>query len=370
MRNGRRAGSAPAKEKMIPDTMKALVVTGRNQYVLKTVPVPEPKEGEMLVKVEACGICAGDIKASHGTARFWGGDGMPAYCEPPFTPGHEFFGRVAAIGGKVPGDFSVGDRVISEQIVPCGECWYCKRGMYWLCDPHNVYGFKYYLNGGMAEYAILPAGSRNYHVPDDFTLEQGALIEPFSCSLHAVRQADPHEGDTVVLAGAGTLGLGMVQALSQRRFRQLIVLDLMDSRLRLAKSFGADEVLNPSACNAVEEVKKLTGGVGCDIYIEATGHPAAVQQGLDMLRKAGRFVEFSVMSGPSTVDWSIIGDARELTIVGSQLSPNCYEDVISSLKKGTTRTAGVITHRFPLSDWEEAYRVAQTKYAIKVVLIP
>ena len=364
------SADSPTGKKMIPETMKALVVTGRNEYALQTIPVPELREGDMLIRVEACGICAGDIKASHGTSRFWGGDGMPSYCEPPFIPGHEFFGRVVAMKGSVPGDFRIGDRVISEQIVPCGECWYCRRGMHWLCDPHNVYGFKARLNGGMAEYAVLPKGSINYHVPEDFTLEQGALIEPFSCSLHGVRQADPKEGDTVVLAGAGTLGLGMVQALAGWKYRQLIVLDMIDARLELARGFGADVTLNPGACDAVAEVKKRTGGVGCDVYIEATGHPSAVQQGLDMIRKGGTFVEFSVMSGPSTIDWSIIGDAKELTIRGSQLSPDCYETVIDSLRRGATRTQGVITHRFPLEDWQKAYQIAQTKEALKVVLIP
>lgn len=182
--------------------MKAVVAHSKDRYVLEELPIPELRDGDILIKVEACGICAGDIKAHDGISRFWGGDGMPPYVEPTFTPGHEFFGRIVAIQGEVPGNFSVGDRIISEQIVPCGECWYCKRGMYWLCDPHNVYGFKNYLNGGMAEYAILPRGSRNYHVPDSFTIQEAALIEPFACSLHGVQQGNITPTDTVVLAGA------------------------------------------------------------------------------------------------------------------------------------------------------------------------
>ena len=182
--------------------MKAVVAHSKDRYVLEKLPIPELRDGDILIKDEACGICAGDIKAHDGISRFWGGDGMPPYVEPPFTPGHEFFGRIVAIQGEVPGNFSVGDRIISEQIVPCGECLYCKRGMYWLCDPHNVYGFKNYLNGGMAEYAILPRGSRNYHVPDSFTIQEAALIEPFACSLHGVQQGNIAPTDTVVLAGA------------------------------------------------------------------------------------------------------------------------------------------------------------------------
>ena len=107
--------------------MNAVVAYARNQYGLETRPIPALRDGEMLIRVEACGICAGDIKAHDGVSRLLGGDGMLAYAEPPFIPGHEFFGRIVDIRGDVPGDFKIGDRVISEQIVPCGECWYCKR---------------------------------------------------------------------------------------------------------------------------------------------------------------------------------------------------------------------------------------------------
>ena len=354
----------------LPSEMRALVARGVKDYALQNIAVPACGDDDLIIRVEACGICAGAIKASHGTARFWGGDGMPGYCRPPFVPGHEFFGRVVARGKNADDRFQIGDRVISEQIVPCGECYYCKRGMYWLCDPHDVYGFKSYLNGGMAEYARLPKGSRNYRVPEELTLEQAALIEPLSCSLHGVRQAHATKEDTVVLAGAGTLGLGMVNFLRMQGVKRLIVLDLIDRRLEMAREFGADVTLNPKTCDLMAEIARLTDGVGCDVYIEATGHPASVQQGLDIIRKGGTFVEFSVMSGPSTVDWSIIGDAKEITIVGSQLSPHCYEDVISALSRGEIRTQGMISHQFPLEDWEKAYAVAQSTESVKVLLRP
>ena len=352
----------------IPEKMKALVAHGVGDYRLEEVAVPKPKRGELLLKVEGCGICAGDLKAAQGVARFWGGDGNPPYCEVPFIPGHEFVGRVAALGEDAPEGFQIGDRVVSEQIVPCGKCWYCRHGKHWLCDPHNVYGFKNYLNGGMAEYVILPAGSLNYHVPEALTLEQAALIEPFSCSLHGVRQSAATVDDVVVVAGAGTLGLGMIGALRRRNPRKLIALDMMEKRLAKAREFGADLALNPAKCDVRAEIAALTDGVGCDVYIEATGHPAAVQQGLDLIRKGGRFVEFSVMSGTSTVDWSIIGDAKEITIVGSQLSPYCFEPTIEGIATGAIPTDGVVTHVFPLSEWKRAFEVAATQDAIKVVL--
>lgn len=355
---------------MIPKTMKALVVHGQSDYRLEEVSVPVPGEEDILLKVEVCGICAGDVKASHPVARFWGGDGMPGYCEPPFTPGHEFIGKIVAMGNRVSGDFKIGDRLATEQIVPCGECRYCKEGSYWLCNPHNVYGFKNYLNGGMAEYVILPKNSINYHVPANLTIEKAALIEPYACALHGVHRADVKVDDVVVLAGSGTLGLGMVGALRLRNPKKLIVLDMVDSRLEMARKIGADVVINPSKENAQQIIMDLTDGYGCDVYIEVTGHPSAVNQGLEMIKKGGTFVEFSVFGSSATVDWSIIGDTKEINIKGSQLSPYCYPITIENITNGKAPTEGVVTHKFSLEQWEKAFKIAESGEAIKVVLIP
>ena len=149
--------------------------------------------------------------------------------------------------------------------------------------------------------------------------------------------------------------------------RCLIVLDLLDDRLKKAKEFGADLVFNPQRTNAIEEVLRLTEGYGCDIYIEATGHPASVAQGLQMIRKLGRFVEFSVFGHETSVDWSIIGDGKELDILGAHLSPYCFPFVIEHISKGTLKTTGVVTKMFALDEWEKAFAHATGKYGdIKV----
>lgn len=356
----------------LPRMMKALVAYGLNDYRLVDKEVPAPGPGEVLIHVEGCGICAGDLKAAQGAGRFWGGGGMPGYCEPPFVPGHEFFGTVAALGAGMEASYRIGERVIPEQIVPCGQCRYCQSGRYWLCGPHDVFGFKSTLNGGMAEYALLPKNALIHRVPESFTLEQAALIEPFACALHAVDRAQPKDAPVVVLAGCGTLGLGMVAAMQQEQYRPklLVAMDMIDDRLRLARAFGADLTVNPGTESALDAVLEHTDGYGCDVYIEATGHPSAVQQGLDMIAKGGRFVEFSVFGGPSTVDWSIIGDAKEIDILGSSLSPNCFPPVIQGIERGGIQTEGVVSHRFALDQWKEAFEVAHSTQALKVVLVP
>ena len=136
--------------------------------------------------------------------------------------------------------------------------------------------------------------------------------------------------------------------------------------------FGADIVMNPSKEDAVAKIKEMTGGYGCDIYIEASGHPSSVQQGLDCIRKMGRFVEFSVFGAPVTVDWSIISDRKELDLLGVHLSPYCYDTVIEWIANGKLPTDGVVTNKFSLDDWEEGFHIAKTgeNGALKVVLIP
>ena len=121
--------------------MQAVVAYAPKDYRLETVDVPKISEEEILVRVEACGICAGDVKAFEGAPSFWGDDEQPAYIKAPMIPGHEFIGHVVGFGSKVEG-FALGDRVISEQIVPCWECRFCKRGEYWMCEKHDLYGFQ------------------------------------------------------------------------------------------------------------------------------------------------------------------------------------------------------------------------------------
>ena len=344
----------------LPKTMKALAAYSQTDYrFIKDFPKPECGKDDIIIKTEGCGICAGDLKCQHGAPMFWGGGIQPGFVKPPFIPGHEFFGTVAETGSNVKG-FSPGDRVTADQIVPCGECRYCRTGRYWMCEVHKIFGFFNDLNGGMAEYVRLPKNSVISAVPKDMPLKDALLIEPYACSKHCVDRAQIGCDDVVVISGAGTLGLGMVTYARMKNPAKLISLDLKDNRLAKAREFGADLVWNPNKTDIVAEIMKLTGGYGCDIYIEATGHTSSVIQGMQMIRKLGRFVEFSVFSEPVTLDWSIIGDRKELDVLGSHLSPYCYPMVIKNIGTGKLRTDGVVTKVFPLEDWAEAFRAADS----------
>lgn len=267
----------------LPKKMKAIVAYAPGDYRFEVVDTPRAGEGEMILKVEACGICAGDVKAFHGAKSFWGGDGNPPYIKAPMIPGHEFVGRVVEIGDKVKGNWKIGDRICPEQIVPCGECMFCKTGRHWMCEKHDLFGFQNNVNGGMAEYVRLTKEALPYLVPADMPVEKAALIEPYACAFHCVDRAQPKTTDFVVQSGAGTLGLGMIGALRQANPKCLVVLDMNDERLKKAKEFGADIVMNPGKEDVVSKIKEMTGGYGCDIYIEATGHPSSVQQFIDSI---------------------------------------------------------------------------------------
>lgn len=346
----------------LPEKMKALVAYSKDDYRLESeYPVPECGDDDIIIKTEGCGICAGDLKCRHGAENFWGNGTDKPWVEVPFIPGHEFLGHIVDMGKNVEG-YALGDRITADQIVPCGKCKFCKSGRYWMCQPHATFGFQKGNNGGMAEYVRYPKTAVISRVPEDMPLEEALLIEPYGCSKHAVDRAQIKNEDVVVISGAGTLGLGMITYARMQNPTKLVVLDMVDNRLEKAKEFGADIVMNPGKEDVVQKVLDMTDGYGCDIYIEATGHPSSVGQGLKMIRKLGRFVEFSVFGEPTTVDWSIIGDRKELDVLGSHLSPYCYPFVIDNIHNGNLKTNGVVSRIFKLDQWEEAFDYATGKY--------
>jgi len=355
-------------------TMQAVVCYAPHDYRLEHVPVPRVGPGEVLVRVTATGVCASDVKTSVGAPRIWGSEQFPAYIIAPVIPGHEFVGEVVALGagaGEREG-LSIGDQVISEQIVPCGECRYCRRGQYWMCQVHHIYGFQGgIVDGSWAEYMRFPARAINHKVPASIPADKAALIEPLACAIHAVERGEIALGDVVVIAGMGPIGLCMLQVARLRSPGLLIALDAKPDRVAKAKALGADLAIDVTEEDAVAQVLALTDGYGCDVYIEATGHPAAVNQGLQMIRKLGTFVEFSVMAAPSAVDWSIIGDQKELNIHGAHLGPYAYPLAIDAIASGKVNVAELISHRYALADFAAALETAHAaEGSCKVLLFP
>ncbi len=333
--------------------MQAVVCHGPKDYRLERVARPVAGPNELVIEIGACGICASDCKCYSGAAMFWGGAGKPAWVKAPVIAGHEFFGYVVEAGPGAEEHFgvAVGERVIAEQIVPCGKCRYCTSGQYHMCEVHNIFGFQRVVaDGGMAEFMRIPATARVHKIPDGVTLADAAMIEPMACAIHTVNRADIQLDDVVVIAGAGPLGLGMVQVAKLKTPKKLVVIDMVPQRLALAAAFGADVTINPSVDDAKVIIDKLTSGYGCDVYIESTGVPAGVTQGLELIRKLGRFIEFSVFGKDTSVDWSIIGDRKELDVRGAHLGPYCYPVAIDLMVRGLLTSRGIVTHNCSLGE--------------------
>jgi threonine dehydrogenase-like Zn-dependent dehydrogenase len=357
----------------LPKTMKAVVVHGIEDYRLEEVPVPQVGPAEVLVRVRATGVCAGDVKSYYG-ARVWGSEQIAPYIETPVIAGHEFAGEVVALGegaGEKQG-LTLGDLAVSEQIVPCWQCRFCQRDQYWMCQRHDIYGFKRgRAEGSWAEYMKFPSGAINYRVPSEVKAEHAALVEPLACGIHGVDRGEIHSGDVVVIAGMGPIGLCMLQVARLKSPALLIALDLQGQRLQLARELGADMALNAADEDVIQRVLDLTDGYGCDVYIDAAGAGAAVLQGLQMIRRLGTFVEFSVHASPVAVDWTIIGDQKELNVHGAHLSPYCYPRAIQYIADGTVAADRIVTHALPLERFREAIELAHSQTeSLKVLLIP
>lgn len=175
----------------------------------------------------------------------------------------------------------------------------------------------------------------------------------------------------VVIAGLGAIGTSMCNIANLKMPKLVIGLEVREERARRAREYGADIVLNPVECNVVEEIMKLTGGLGCDVYVEASGSPKSAAQGLNCLCNHGRYVQMGVLSDLVTADWNTIGDGKELTIIGSHLSAKVYPAVIRGIEKGLIKTDGLISHCFKLQDWAKAYETAEKDpAAVKIMLEP
>ncbi len=265
----------------------------------------------------------------------------------------------------------MGDRVTSEQIVPCWKCRYCLRGQYHMCAPHDLYGFKRRTPGAMASYMIYSEDALVHRISADLPPAHAAFVEPLSCALHAVERANMTFDDTVVVAGCGPIGLGMIAGSVAKNPARVIALDVAPEKLALAEQCGADLTINVAEEDAVAIVKGLTDGYGADVYLEGTGHPSAVPQGLNLLRKLGTFVEYSVFGSDVSVDWSIISDDKELDVLGAHLGPHCWPAAIRMLESGTLPMDRIATHQLPLAEFQKGLDlVASGKESIKVSLIP
>jgi threonine dehydrogenase-like Zn-dependent dehydrogenase len=334
------------------DKMQAVVVHAYGDFRLEEVPRPQAGPGEVVIRVGGAGICAADRKFyTHGPWKLLF----------PFITGHEVAGVVVELGegAAQKHGLTMGDKVAVEPVIPCGQCWYCQRGEYQICTSQQFIGVT--INGGWAESTRLPANARMYKVPQHVPLTEAAMAEPVSCGVYAVEKAGIGLDDVVVISGMGPIGLSALQVARLKHPRLLIALDIDDAVLRVASELGAQVVFNVSKVDAPAEIRKLTDGRGCDLYMETSGQPAAINTGIDALRKGGKLFIYGVYGQPATVDFNQVSEFKELAIQGGHLSPHRFPLAIRYIADGVVNAKRMITHVFDLKDFAKAVELKLQK---------
>ena len=245
--------------------MKAAVLEARERLAVRHVPDPPLRPGHVAIAPRAVGICGTDLHVYRGT--------MERRVPYPAILGHEFAGVVAEAADDVQG-LAPGDPVVADNVIACGHCPRCAEGQLNVCDHMNVLGID--SQGAMAERIIVPA-RLVYPLPRSLPIHVGILAELYSIAVHASRRTCVETGDTVVILGAGRLGLSLLDVLRRSPARLIVSVDVDASRLEVARRLGADAALNPRECDVVDEVMRLTDGRGADKVVEAVGHPAPVE---------------------------------------------------------------------------------------------
>lgn len=346
--------------------MKAIVYHASGDIRVDELPSPTCGDVELLVDVDACAVCGTDLKTfNHGNPRI----------TPPLTMGHEFTGRVAQVGVKAAGGFAVGDRVVMATSISCGKCFYCRRGWTNLCVSLAPMGFTY--PGGMAEQVIIPAQAlENGHVvktPPDMPAEHAALAEPVSCAVNSIRQCDLEEGATVLVLGAGPLGLMNACVARALGAGKILLSEISPPRLAQAQGFEIDVLIDPSRENLADRVLAETDGLGADVAIVAA--PAAQPQELavHLVRKRGTVMLFaSLPKGNSILQM----DSRaihygELRVIGtSDSTAEHVKEAIALLNSGRVPAEKLATHRLPLSEIHQAFELMKSGEALRVVVRP
>jgi L-iditol 2-dehydrogenase len=349
--------------------MRAVLTYGPGDMRYEEITTPVPGPGDVLVKVSRVGMGINDPTIAEG---HW-----PMRTDRPTVAGHEFAGVVTALGegaGEYHG-VKLGDRVLAEQVAFCRACFYCKRGWYHLCDRPQFFGLN--LDGGWADYMIFPGNSIVHHLPPEISDGAAIALESTSCGIYTVERGGLRMGETVVVLGGGFLGLIMVQVCRIMGAGHVIYCEDDDHRLAIGKSLGAHDTFSLRRDDVVAQVRRLTGGLGCDLVVDH-GQTEAIELGSRMLRKRGRFVVGAAYANTNSpkIEFGAICNQNELTFIGRTMSggadANCFARAIEYVRRGEIKLDPIVTHNLPLSEYQDALDIARRRleHAIKVSMTP
>jgi len=345
----------------MPKMMKAQIVKAPYEMEYTEVPIPEISDDEVLIKVKVCGICGSDT--SIYTGKY-------AKDKLPLITGHEFWGEIAEVGKNAKG-LKVGDRVAVDICITCGTCYFCRHGDGLLCETFTQLGI--HTDGGFAEYVKAP-WKNCYHLPDDMDDYTAAFVEPLTAVVHASQRMNAPIASSVAVIGCG-LGLLHAQVAKARGCAPVIVIgtDADENRFKIAKEMGADYVINASQTDPVEEVMKITGGIGVDNVIEAVGNPRTYEQAFKMLRRGGKLEAFGICAEDAAAQLEpyqfVLGEKK---VSGSCAGiGNNWAEAITLLQYGVVKPQPMFSMAVPLSELETALEELKTnKDLTKVFVCP
>ena len=334
--------------------MLAFVIRGKHEAGIEERAVPEPGEGEALVRVRLCGVCGSDLHAYEGTQPFF---------RYPEVPGHEVVGDIVEVrprpGGLVrlpnrPAEqaLCVGERVVLDPGMPCGQCYACGHGRYNCCEAMRVIGV--HAPGALAEFYVAPLECL-HRVPEGMDDETAALVEPVSIGVQANTRGRIAAGDTVLVIGAGTIGL-CVMLVAKARGASVAMSDLSEVRRHKALAMGADVAFDPRAEGWQEGLREFAEATGPAVVVEAVGTPATLAQALDLVVAGGRVVQLGLISGDVTIPGNVLV-RKELDFLGSRLHGGTVPEACRLLASGQLDAKQLITHQVGLVETECVLRL-------------
>ncbi|MEA3334343.1 MAG: alcohol dehydrogenase catalytic domain-containing protein [Chloroflexota bacterium] len=351
---------------MTPTTMQAVVVRAPMEFGVEEVPLPQVDPGGLLLQVEACGLCGSDLRTLRGGHR---------KVTFPWIIGHEICGTVVETGTDYRGPWQPGQQLAVGPIVYCGTCDFCQDGRYELCENYREIAQAW--PGGLADYIALPPESIRLGnvraVSAGVDPAFAAITEPISSCLSAQEKGQVGLGDTVMVIGSGPVGCIHIALARARGASKIFIADIVDERLRLAEAFEPDATINVSERDLVEEVRRLTGGKGADVTVTATPAPVAQVQAVELTRKGGRILLFGGLpkdrSKPG-VDMNIV-HYNALHLIGTTIfAPRHHRLAVQLVESGRFPMDKLVTHRFPLSEFNAGATMALEGKVLKAVFLP
>jgi (R,R)-butanediol dehydrogenase/meso-butanediol dehydrogenase/diacetyl reductase len=314
--------------------VKAAVFMGQEDVQVLNVPKPSIGADELLIRVAYCGICGSDISA-YKTGNYVVG----------LTIGHEFSGTIEKAGSKVE-DLRIGDRVTGNAVIPCGKCSFCLSGKPSLCESMEMPGVT--SNGAFAEYVKFPA-SVVYKLPEELSLLDAALVDPLACILHPINLSSFKPLDSVLIQGAGPLGVLTLETLKKSGAGKIMVAEISDGRKKLAQDLGADIVIDPTEENLPVLIERQTNGLGVDVLFDTAGVPETLSQNFTLVRKGGEIMVVGITEESAPSDFFTVV-LNELTIKGVYCGFNEFPSAIEMLSKGLISAGKIVTSVIELEE--------------------